>query len=86
MLFRDNRYNRYIRSQKNESVANPNGLIEASLHILVKMRVDFGRGLRLVGDPEAIDVLQTTLATQPRLSETLERVPTHSRFVQPHFL
>jgi hypothetical protein len=49
-----------FRSRERESVAYSRGFIEAHLQFLVKVRVDFGHRVRLVGHPEAVDVFQNS--------------------------
>ena len=47
----------------------------------MEMRIQFRHGLRLVGHPVIVDVFQAPLATEPRLPESFERVPSR---VHPH--
>jgi hypothetical protein len=68
-----------------ETEAHSLGLCQAQFKLLVKVRVELRHGLRFVRHPEVVEVFQTASPTQPRFTESLKRVPAHSRFVQSHF-
>src|SRR5258706_9522876 len=67
-----------------ESDADYFRFVESLFEFFIHARIEFGHCFRLVPHPKIVDVLLAAFPAEPRLSESAERMPAHTRLVEAH--